>query len=379
MHVLEGFLSRDISHHSPEYLAEDVSSRILTVTGFFCFFSIVIVSLRLYARAVMVRRLGWEDLSILVTALFVLGCWICFIFEKKSGVLGRHIAVVSIPQYENFLLWTFPHQLFLMLGVCTFKCSVAFFLIRVGRSRWARRALYGLMIFMTICTLVYASTLFWSCIPLRANWHLDEQKDAKMISTKVWRGLALWNSVINMTTDGILALWPIPIVYRMKVSLVKKILLGAALSLGWLAVVCGGMKTYAMWVYFTAEDKYFEDNYFIWSFLELSVGTIAASFPLLQPFVHKIRRSTSSNDDSGKVVMLPLALGPIEPPRAVIRRPVITWTGMGFTSIDGEEEIKWDGPARSGSSTRVDMERSDSGTIFVGYEGSKAFVSRATV
>jgi len=232
---------------------------------------------------------------------------------------------------------------------------------------------------MTICTLAYASTLFWSCIPLRANWHLDEQKDAKMISTKVWRGLALWNSVMNMTTDGILALWPIPIVYRMKVSLVKKILLGAALSLGWLAVVCGGMKTYAMWVYFTAEDKYFEDNYFIWSFLELSVGTVAASFPLLQPFVHKIRRSTSSNDDSGKVVMLPLALGPIEPPRAVIRRPVITWTGMGFTSIDGEEEIKWDGPARSGSSTRVDMERSDSGTIFVGYEGSKAFVSRATV
>lgn len=145
MHVLEGFLSRDISHHSPEYLAEDVSSRILTVTGFFCFFSIVIVSLRLYARAFMVRRLGWEDLSILITALFVLGCWICFIFEKKSGVLGRHIAVVSIPQYENFLLWTFPHQLFLMLGVCTFKCSVAFFLIRVGRSRWARRALYGLM------------------------------------------------------------------------------------------------------------------------------------------------------------------------------------------------------------------------------------------
>jgi len=145
MHVVEGLLSHDVSQHRRKYLAEDVSSRILGVTGFFCFFTIIIVSLRLYARALMVRRLGWEDLLIFVTALFVLGCWICFVFEKKSGVPGRHIAVLTVPQYEHFLLYTFPHQLFLMLGVCTFKCSVAFFLIRVGRSRCTRRALYGLM------------------------------------------------------------------------------------------------------------------------------------------------------------------------------------------------------------------------------------------
>lgn len=139
------FLSRDVSTHSKEYLEEDMSSTILGATGFFCFFSLIIVSLRLYARAFIVRRLGWEDLLILITAFFVLGCWICFIGETKTGVLGRHMASVTIPQYELFLLWTFPHQLFLMLGVGTFKCSVGFFLIRVGRSRWQRRALYGLM------------------------------------------------------------------------------------------------------------------------------------------------------------------------------------------------------------------------------------------
>ena len=61
--------------------------------------------------------------------------------------------------------------------------------------------------------------------------------------------------------------------------------------------------------------------------------------------------------------MLPL---PVELPRAVLRRHVITWTGMGFTSVDGVEEIKFDGPPRSDPSTEADMERSDSGTIFVG-------------
>jgi hypothetical protein len=138
-------LSRDFSLHSKEYLEEDMSSTILGATGFFCFLSITIVALRLYARAFIVRRLGWEDLLVLITAFFVLGCWICFVGESKTGVLGRHMAAVTIPQFERFLLWTFPHQLFLMLGVGTFKCSVAFFLIRVGRSRRGRLALYGLI------------------------------------------------------------------------------------------------------------------------------------------------------------------------------------------------------------------------------------------
>lgn len=139
------FLIRNAVMPSAGYLAQDVSTTILGVTGLFCFLSVIVVSLRLYARAFMVRRLGWEDLLIFVTALLVLGCWICFVGEAKTGVLGRHMAGVTIPQYEFFLLWTFPHQLFLTLGVGTFKCSVGLFLIRVGRSRRGRLFLYGLM------------------------------------------------------------------------------------------------------------------------------------------------------------------------------------------------------------------------------------------
>jgi hypothetical protein len=209
---------------------------------------------------------------------------------------------------------------------------------------------------------------------------LDEQKDAKMISTKVWMGLAMWNSVANMLTDSILALWPMPIVLRMKVSSFKKVALVVALSLGWLTVACAAVKTWTMWHYFTATDKYYKDEYFFWCFMELSVGSIAASVPLLQPLVNRILRSSCSRNDSGKVVLMPLpGAMPATPPQVKMRRPIITWTGMGFTSFQDGEEIKYDDPERSGSSTRYDMmERSDSGTIFVGYEGSKACTTRAT-
>lgn len=192
--------------------------------------------------------------------------------------------------------------------------------------------------------------------------------------------LAMWNSVANMLTDAVLAVWPLPIVLRMKVSTSKKVALAIALSLGWLAVVSGAVKTWAMWNYFTVTDKYYKDLYFFWCFLELSIGSIAASVPLLQPLVNRIRRSSSARDDSGKVVLMPLpAAMPATPPQARMRRPIITWTGMGFTSMQYGEEIKYDDPERSGSSTRIDMmERSDSGTIFVGYEGSKACTTRAT-
>ncbi|KAG9684842.1 cholinesterase, partial [Aureobasidium melanogenum] len=350
-----GFLlSRDDTMHSKEYLAQDLAPTILGVTGFFCFLSLIVVALRLYARAFMVRRLGWEDLLIFITALFVLGCWICFVGEATTGVLGHHMETVTIPQYELFLLWTFPHQLFISLGNGTFKCSVGFFLIRVGTKKWGRWVLYCLMSFIAISSLVYGSTLFWSCIPLRANWHFDEQKDAKMISTKVWMGLAMWNAVANMLTDSILAVWPLPIVLKMRVSTFKKAALVVSLSLGWLAVVCCAVKTWAMWNYFTVSDKYYKDLYFFLCFLEMSVGTIAASVPLLQPLVKRFRFCSSARDDSGKVVLMPLpAVMPVTPPQAKMRRPIITWTGMGFTSFQDGEEYRYDDPERSGSSAPV--------------------------
>lgn len=184
----------------------------------------------------------------------------------------------------------------------------------------------------------------------------------------------MWNAVANMLTDSILAVWPMPIVLKMRVSTSKKVALVVALSLGWLAVVCCAVRTWAMWNYFAATDKYYKDLYFFWCFLEMSVGSIAASVPLLQPLVNRVRRYSSSRDDSGKVVLMPLpVVMPATPPQAKMRRPIITWTGMGFTSFQDGEECKYDGPERSGSSTRMDMmQRSDSGTIFVGYEGSKA-------
>lgn len=146
MNGSRGFLlSRDDTMHSKEFLAQNMAPTILGVTGFFCFLSLIVVALRLYARAFMVRRLGWEDLLIFITALLVLGCWICFVGEAKTGVLGHHMETVTIPQYELFLLWTFPHQLFISLGNGTFKCSVGFFLIRVGTKKWGRWVLYCLM------------------------------------------------------------------------------------------------------------------------------------------------------------------------------------------------------------------------------------------
>lgn len=162
-----------------------------------------------------------------------------------------------------------------------------------------------------------------------------------------------------MLTDAILALWPIPTVIKMKVSLMKKMSLCVALSLGWLAVVCGAIKTYNQWTYFAAVDNYFEDKYFVWSFLELSVGALAASFPLLQPYVHLLRRA--SHDNRVQEVAVPRDVTSHEEPHPVVRKPIITWTGMGFTSLDeGTTLGRTEELGKNGSIIVVDLEKADS-------------------
>jgi hypothetical protein len=129
----------------------------------------------------------------------------------------------------------------------------------------------------------------FQCIPVQAGWDLHLRPppvgagDARCFSRQVFAQIGLFNSIVNIATDFLLAFLPVPMIWHIQVSIRTKCSLIAILSLGTLACVAGIMKSTYNRTILTDPRRFIHDWYSMWNFIELDVGIIAASLPALKP------------------------------------------------------------------------------------------------
>jgi hypothetical protein len=88
--------------------------------------------------------------------------------------------------------------------------------------------------------------------------------------------------VVNISTDFLLALAPVPLIWKLQMPLRTRLSLVAILSLGIFAAVAGIIRQLSS-SQFGVLEPYVYDTCSIWNFIELDMGIIAASLPALKP------------------------------------------------------------------------------------------------
>jgi hypothetical protein len=120
---------------------------------------------------------------------------------------------------------------------------------------------------------------------------------AKCFSQKQFAQIALSNSIINIATDFLLALLPLPLIWRLQLGIRTKAILVGILSLGVFACLAGIIKSTYNKTILKDPKRFVHDGYSMWNFIELNVGIIAASLPTLKPlFIHflEVAKGTTS-------------------------------------------------------------------------------------
>lgn len=90
-------------------------------------------------------------------------------------------------------------------------------------------------------------------------------------------------AVINILTDFLLALLPVPLIWQLQLNLRTKISLILVLSLGLFACVAAIMKARLNKTILSDPNRFIYDGYSMWNFIELDVGIIAGSLPATKP------------------------------------------------------------------------------------------------
>ncbi|CAI6334434.1 unnamed protein product [Periconia digitata] len=314
---------------TPEYLAYTNAPEILGITGSFFTLALLIVLLRCYVRATMLRIIGADDFVMIFAMICATGTFVCFVLETQNG-LGKHALAMTEEDHTAFTKIQYFHSLVIMVGVSAVKVSIALSLIRLSPRKSYTVFLYGVIGFMVIMTLACAGTLIFQCLPVQAAWDFSLRPPtgtAKCYNQIIFRNLGLMNSAFNIVTDVLFATLPVPLIWKLQLNTRTKISLIGILSLGWFACGAAIVKAVQQWTVFEDPDWSVHDSFNVWNYVELTIGIIAGSLPSLKPlfnwFLQTARAITSGGRSrAAKGYKGPISLGYQDMPGDSSRRSI---------------------------------------------------------
>ncbi|CAG7953771.1 unnamed protein product [Penicillium nalgiovense] len=287
----------------PEYINQTKGPRILGIFWSFFSVSVVMISLRLYIRARMLRNIGLDDYIIVAAMIMVASYTILTTVNVVLGY-GSHTSVLmergGMDLVERILVINYADFALGIISFTTPKLAVAALLNRImNPGRFHRIWLWILTgsVFVTssICIIV----LFTMCDPPQALWKIRLMTEgATCRPTKILVGYAIFTGVLSAVVDLYLAIYPTVVLLQLQMSMKKKLALCAALGLGAVACAMAIVKCLQLPGLYDKEDStYGTADLVIWTSVESNIIIMASCIPTLGPMYEMIRgkRSWSSH------------------------------------------------------------------------------------
>lgn len=301
--------------------------------------------LRIYARVVLIKCFGLDDLLMMLAVICNTVVTILSIRVIDFGA-GKHIA--AIPPEDLVLLFKnlVAAQLVYMITLWLCRISGLAFYARIAKDVIQLQVILAISWVVVSLTLVTQLLLIsLQCIPLDKLWN------------PMLKGTCLGNSDVFLPTaattiicDTIVLLIPIAIIIRLNASVKRKLLLGVVMCFGFFAVLASIFRVMAM-IPATRPTTTDPTQYFayimVWSGTEIATAIIALCMPSLKPLFGRLlsdsptssspnsSKKSADSDDSAHMMK------PIHRQNHRQRTPTSTTTDTETGGGNGSEENLW--------------------------------------
>ncbi|THC91404.1 hypothetical protein EYZ11_009133 [Aspergillus tanneri] len=264
--------------------------------------SLILCVLRLYARARIIRSLGWDD-AFLVLAM------ICAAMNSSLATVsahygtGRHMVDLADHQRLMATKYNWLSQGFHVMSTNWGKVSVAMFLLRIIRKvKHHKPAMVAGMLLLTIVNTVCVYTIYGQCTPTARLWNPTLEEGSCWDPT-VQRNYAFFQGSFSAVSDLVLAIYPLTTIYGLQMARKVKVGLGFLLSLGVVAMIAAIIKSINLASLSKRNDYSWNTvDLTIWIAIEQYLIIIAACIPAITPLfnITVARRSTHRNAGSSQ-------------------------------------------------------------------------------
>jgi hypothetical protein len=188
--------------------------------------------------------------------------------------------------------WVYRMSYIFALGFV--KLSILFFYRAIASHRTFRRFVNCAIVFVGMYTLATTLASIFQCQNPADSWStigylnqfLPKGQKIKGHKVKCFDPAKLWlfSAAVNLLTDIVIMLLPIPALLSLRVPMVKRLALIAIFSIGIMAIVASSIRLWVMtlWAGSSQAAARFGTDLLLWGQVETNSGIICASIPFLR-------------------------------------------------------------------------------------------------
>ncbi|KAJ5095482.1 hypothetical protein NUU61_004838 [Penicillium alfredii] len=306
-----------------DYASETRGPRILGAFWSLTILALAVVIVRLFIRLRVLRNPGIDDWLIVVGMTGSLTFSIVCTVDVSLGY-GTHTSTIPEERLKSVLLLNNVNFLFGIMSFCIPKLAIVALLDRLFKMTKVHRfILWGLAYFNFVVSAITVIIIWTMCDPPKAQWDRSLMKQgAKCRDPWILVNYSIFNGALCAFIDILLGVYPAVIVFKLHMSLRKRLALCAALGMAAISAAMAVVKCLQLPGLADQADPTCEilssspkderiiansvstnadhtADLVIWTSIESNVNILASCIPTLQPFIEIIfgRRAfkTSSN------------------------------------------------------------------------------------
>ncbi|KAL4779283.1 hypothetical protein BJX76DRAFT_361956 [Aspergillus varians] len=259
-----------------------IESRAVVVAGLV--FCTVCLALRVYTKAVLLHKFGWDDVCIIGAWLFSIVTQALCLYGYQYGGIGIHMWNITPQMMLDFQKGVFAAGVVYVPALGFAKGSLIILYYRiVAQQKVYRYSLYAISAVVVGYSVAISIALIFACTPIERAW--NGAVEGSCIDRN---GLYIATAVTNTVTDVALILVPIPVVVSLNMPTIQKVGLFFMFVIGCATVITSIIRLVTLFPFLKSEDKTYRIAWTdLWINVEANFIIICACLPFLRHFLRR--------------------------------------------------------------------------------------------
>ncbi|KAL5602081.1 hypothetical protein FOBRF1_009614 [Fusarium oxysporum] len=253
---------------------------VILVVCFALCVSILFVALRFWCRCI-IGFSYWDDAAAVMALLCIIGMGSCILTLVP---LGLNDPTGTLPEDKTtpFYKCTYIAAFFYKEGLFWAKMTFLLLYYKIVTLSYWRSAYLGAIMVVVLWNICQILIFFLQCAPLEAVWNRDLRM--KCVTNRL--ELAYVCAGINILTDLVVAILPLPVIWKLNLRRSQKIALSTVFGLGCFSIALAIVRI--KWVETWSLTTWDIVRPQLWALAEVTSALVCACIPTFKPLLSKI-------------------------------------------------------------------------------------------
>ncbi|KAJ4989116.1 integral membrane protein [Stagonosporopsis vannaccii] len=245
----------------------------------------ILLLIRAYTKVVLVKKMASDDWCLLVAWIFSMPVQSLIVYRAPAGLIGIHAWELTGHQLNTIARITLTTTVLYSPALAFAKLSFLCLYLNINPATGFRTGVYFTMFVVIGSCVGIVVSLLAACKPFAKN--VDVMVKEGQCLNKA--ALYIATAALNIITDLMVIVLPIPMVLGLQMSRSRKVMLVLLFSVGFITCITSAVRVALLPPMLTTKDSSWDTVYpSLWILIEASMIIITGTLPTMRLFLKHV-------------------------------------------------------------------------------------------